>query len=406
MNLYQILLRPFLISLTVIAVAKGQQKMEFSNIPKNLKINEIQVLGTHNSYARPVDPTVLAYGDSLISKMMGAYMSSMPKAKLEEFKEYHPNGMSMAEGLKYDHPPFPDQLNAGLRNLEIDVYYDPTGSRFSDPAAYRYFKEKGVLNLAPYQTEGLDKPGFKVLHIADFDFRTHYPTLKDALTALKTWSDENPNHIPIFIQLEAKDSGIPVFPHSTTVLKFDETAFNALDAEILSVLGKDKLITPDEVRGDYQTLKEAVLAKNWPEVNKSRGKFIFLMLPSAGGGNDAQSPYLKNHPGLKDRIMFMQSTPNDDYAAFFLLDNAIVRQEDIKKYVNMGYMVRTRSDIETYEAKVNDYTRAKAAFNSGAQVISTDFYKKGNGYGTSYVVKLPGGGVARLNPINAPKKNK
>lgn len=104
--------------------------------------------------------------------------------------------------------------------------------------------------------------------------------------------------------------------------------------------------------------------------------------------------------------MFMQSTPNDDYAAFFLLDNAIVRQEDIKKYVNMGYMVRTRSDIETYEAKVNDYTRTKAAFDSGAQVISTDFYKKGNGYGTGYVVKLPGGGVARLNPVNAPKKNK
>lgn len=404
MNFHQIVLRPFLLSILFITAVRGQSAMEFSNAPKKLKINEIQVLGTHNSYAQPVDPTVLAYGDSLISKMMGTYMGAMPKAKLEEFKEYHPNGMSMLEGLKYDHPPFPDQLNAGMRNLEIDVYYDPTGNRFNDPASYRYFKGQGIVNLAPHNTKGLDKPGFKVLHIADFDFRSHYPTLKDALETLKKWSDEHPSHIPIFIQLEAKDSGIPLFPNSAEVLKFDETTFNALDAEILSVLGKDKLITPDEVRGNYQTLKEAVLAKNWPEVNKSRGKFIFLLLPSAGGGRNTQSPYVKNHPNLQGRLMFMQSSPEDDYAAFFLLDNAIVRQEEIKKYVNMGYMVRTRSDIETYEAKVNDYRRAKAAFDSGAQVISTDFYRKGNGYGTDYQVKLPGGGVARLNPVNTVKK--
>lgn len=379
---------------------KSQQKVEFAKAPKNLKINQIQVLGTHNSYAQPVDPAVLVYGDSLISKMMGNYMSTMPKEQQEMFKEYHPNGMSMIEGLKYDHPPFPDQLNAGLRNLEIDVYYDPTGGRFSDPASYRLFKSKGLTNLAPFNKEGLDEPGFKVLHIADFDFRTHYPTLKAALKALKVWSDANPGHIPIFIQLEAKDSGIPIFPNPAQVLKFDEKAFDELDAEIVRELGKDKLITPDQVRGNYATLKEAVLAKNWPTVNDSRGKFIFLMLPSAGGGAGAASPYVKNRPNLEKRVMFIQSTPKDDFAAFFLLDNSIIRQEEIKKYVAMGYMVRTRSDIETYEAKVNDYTRAKAAFSSGAQIISTDFYKRGNGYGTGYVVQLPGKEVALINPVN------
>ncbi len=72
-----------------------------------------------------------------------------------------------------------------------------------------------------------------------------------------------------------------------------------------------------------------------------------------------------------------------------------VRQEDIRKYVEQGYLVRTRSDIETYEAKVNDTTRANTAFASGAQIVSTDFETPGNAYGTPYVVTLPGG-VGRL----------
>ena len=42
--------------------------------------------------------------------------------------------------------------------------------------------------------------------------------------------------------------------------------------------------------------------------------------------------------------------------------------------------------------------RADAAFASGAQIVSTDFEEPGNGYGTSYVVRLPGGGVARATP--------
>lgn len=76
---------------------------------------------------------------------MDEYILMMPKAQLESFKENHPNGMSMAEGLRYDHPAFPEQLNAGLRNLEIDVYYDPTGNRFNDPAAYCFSGKKELL---------------------------------------------------------------------------------------------------------------------------------------------------------------------------------------------------------------------------------------------------------------------
>ena len=95
--------------------------------------------------------------------------------------------------------------------------------------------------------------------------------------------------------------------------------------------------------------------------------------------------------------------PGQSFAAFLLLDNAQMRGGEIQQRVKQGYLVRARADIETYEAKVNDLSRATGAFASGAQIVSTDFYKPGNTYGTPYVVKLPGGGTWRCNPVNAPK---
>ncbi|MBO9731446.1 MAG: hypothetical protein J7623_22590 [Chitinophaga sp.] len=367
-----------------------------------LKINQIQVLGTHNSYARPVDPRLLALADPIAEKMMTQMTKNITKEQAAAYQEYHPNLTKLSEGLSYNHPSFDVQLDAGIRSLEIDVYYDPTGNRFNHPASYRALAEKGVKNLLPFDSTDLDKPGFKVLHMADFDFRSHYPTLKLALHALKDWSDKHPDHLPISIMVEAKDKGIPLFPNSAEVLPFTAKAFDELDEEVGSVLGRDKLITPDDVRGNYATLKEAVLAKNWPTVKSARGKFIFLLLPSAAG-MELRTPYVENRPNLEKRIMFVQSAEKDSYAAFFLLDNAILRQEEIKQYVKEGYMVRARADIDTYEAKVNDQTRAKATFESGAQVISTDFFRPGNAYGTSYFVQLPGGGEVRRNPVNGGK---
>jgi hypothetical protein len=387
--------------LSVLAIA--QNKKEFSGYPKDLKINQIQVLGTHNSYAKPVDPKVLKMAGSIMEKFKGSFFDKMSAEEKAKFQEYHPNGLDFAEGLNYNHPDFNEQLNSGMRNIEIDVYYDPTGNRFNKPASYEMLKKQGVTDLAPFSTEDLDKPGFKVMHIADLDFRTHYTTFKKALQALKDWSDKNPDHVPVFIQVEAKDSGLPIFPNPAEVLKFDQKAFDDLDQEVLSVLGRDKIIAPDDVKGKYKTLNEAVLHHNWPTVNDSKGKFVFILLPSSAGISNNESPYLSGHPGLKGRMMFIESAPGKDYSAFILYDNAIVRQNEIQKLVKEGYLVRTRSDIETYEAKVNDRTREKAAFSSGAQVVSTDFFRKGNAYGTDYYVTMPNGETARCNPVNSPK---
>lgn len=391
-----------LFSLALYSQVKPKQD---SKLPSNLKVNQIQVLGTHNSYAQPVDPNLIEYVSKIVDQSKGKMFEGMSKEQLEFFKEYHPNTISFKESLMYDHPSFNEQLDYGLRSLELDVYYDPTGNRFNKPAGYEYLKSVGVNNLASHNTTDLDKPGFKVLHMADIDFRSKYPTLKLALQQIKNWSESNPEHIPLFIMIEAKDANWPLFKNSTEVLKYDETAFDLLDQEIVNSIGREKLITPDDVRGNYKTLKEAVLNNNWPLLSASRGKMLFMLLPSTGGVNQEEPVYVKNRPNLEKRIMFVQSKPTDTYGAFLLLDNAIVRQEEIKDFVRQGYLVRTRSDIDTYEAKVNDSTRAKAAFSSGAQVISTDFFsKEHNPYQSGYFVELPDHlKQVRINPVNYKK---
>jgi len=404
---YPFYLRPILLILgaSFSACTPASPPIELENgtvtLSGDLKINQIQVLGTHNSYARPVDSAVLAFVDRIMEQNRDQFEAAMDEEARKKYKENHPNMLPMSEALAYDHPSFPVQLDNGMRSLEIDVYYDPTGNRFNRPAAYEMLRQMGRADLLPFDSSGLGEPGFKVLHVADMDFRTHYSTFKEALTTLKNWSDAHPTHTPIFIMIEAKDKGLPLFPNPTEVLPFSEKAFDQLDAEILSVLGKEKVITPDQVRGDFKTLEEAVLAQNWPSLSEALGKFVFMLLPASAGIEVEGNAYIQNHPSLEGRAMFVQSAPGQAHAAFLLLDNALVREEEIRDAVSKGYLVRSRADIDCYEAKVNDKTRAQMAFASGAQVVSTDFFRPGNAFGTEYYVTLPSDKPVRANPVNA-----
>jgi hypothetical protein len=321
-----------------------------------------------------------------------------------EFREQHPNALPWSEGLRYAYPEgLAAQLDAGVRSLELDVNRDPDGGRFLRPAGYAVLERQGVApsSLAPHDTSGLERPGFKVLHIPDLDFRSSCNLFTACLGVLKAWSDAHPRHAPIFVLVEAKDQSMPLFPQATPALSFDAAAFDQLDAEILSVIPRACIVAPDDVRGGYPTLEAGVRAHNWPTLSEARGKFVFLLITALDTGG--LSGYREGRPNLEGRVAFLRATPGESFAAFLLLDNAVARREEIAQRVQEGYLVRTRADIETYEAKVDDPSRAAAAFASGAQIVSTDFYRPGNAYGTSYVVGLPRGGAWRRNPVNAPQ---
>lgn len=387
-----------LVLTAVAALGTTAAAVEAPDLSPDLKINEIQVLGTHNSYHAAVDPHILKMLDGRLPSM-GKIVSSLPEAARRQFLIDHPNDVTFSQALDYSHPTLTQQLNLGVRGLEIDVNPDPDGGAYSDPAAYRILRAQGVTDLLPFDPGVMSGPGLKVLHMPDVDFRSTCPTFRSCISEIRAWSDSHPGHIPIFVMIEAKVKSFPILPGSKPAPAFTRETYDEIDRTILDGIPRDRIITPDDVRGQYPTLEAAVLAGAWPTLAIARGKVMFLLMTATG--HDGAAPYLIDHPGLKGRVAFMDSQPGQTHAAFILDDNAVARGEEIKDEVKKGYFVRTRSDIETYEARINDQSRAKAAFASGGQIVSTDYEALGAAPGGSYVVTLPGGRAARCNPVAA-----
>ncbi len=337
-------------------------------------MNQIQVLGSHNSYKQAIDPSLL----SILRKQWG----------------------DRVRGIEYSHLPIQKQLDLGLRALEIDVVYDPHGGLYAHPKGVDLVKESRLTPGAPYDPDGLmNKPGFKVLHMPDVDFRANVYTFQQELAILKAWSEAHPHHLPIPITMNAKDDGIHQAGY-VQPLQFDNAAFDAWDAEILKGMGRDKLITPDDVRGGYPTLEAAVLAQAWPKLSDVRGKFFFV-LDETG---KKMATYIEGHPSLKGRVMFVNSEEGHPEAAFRIVNEAKQDWAYIQYLVRSGYYVRTRADADTMEARKNDYSRWRAALISGAQVISTDYYAADPKLGTGYHVSLPGGQPGRWNTLLLPSE--
>ena len=333
------------------------------------RMNQIEVLGSHNSYHTGIDPALFTY----LREKYGPQM----------------------DGLEYSHLPIQKQLDMGLRALEIDVVYDPHGGLYAHPMGMQMEKENHLAG-PPYDPEGLmKKPGFKVIHVPDIDFRSNVYTLQQELAILKAWSDAHPNHLPIPITMNAKDDAQPR-PGFVRPLKFDKAAFDAWDSELVEGLGRAKLITPDDVRGNYPTLEAAVTAQAWPKLSQVRGKFFFV-LDETG---QKMATYIDGHPSLKGRIMFVNQTEGHAEAAFRIVNEPVKDWAYIQYLVRSGYYVRTRADADTVEARKGDYSRLRAALISGAQVISTDYYVPDPRLHTGYVVRFS----PKWNPLLLPNQ--
>ena len=109
--------------------------------------------------------------------------------------------------------------------------------------------------------------------------------------------------------------------------------------------------------------------------------------------------YAQGHPSLRGRIMFVNAKEGRPEAAFRIVNDPIGDAAYIRQLVLKGYLVRTRADAGTKEARSGDTRRRQAAFASGAHFISTDYYRPDPRFGMDYSVGLPGGGVARWNPL-------
>ena len=339
-----------------------------------LRLNQLQNVGSHNSYHIRADDDVFAL-----------------------LKAFSP---ALADSLEYAHPAFATQFGAQkVRQIELDVYADPQGGTYKN-------HQINQLLGKPVNTEirDLARPGLKVMHVQEVDFKTQCYTFVGCLRQIKRWSDLHPRHLPISILVEAKDDPIvdPVNLGFVIPPPFDAAALDAVDTEIRSVFPPSGVITPDDVRKGAPTLEQAVLTGTaWPTVGESRGKVMF-MLDNEG----RRDLYLQGHPSLAGRVLFTPSSPGQADAAFIKDNDPIgtdgLEWQRIQGYVRAGYVVRTRADADTIQARTGDTTMRDAAIRSGAQWVSTDYpTPSDNIFGTGYFVELPGGGVSRCNPINA-----
>jgi hypothetical protein len=335
-----------------------------------VKMNEIQVIGTHNSYHAGLPPS---------------------EAKL--FLDRNPQ---VLQALEYRHRSLDQQLTSGVRQIELDIFADTAGGRYAHPKGPDAVAAANLPKDPEFDPEGLmSKPGFKVMHLQDFDYRSTCQPLIACLKIVRAWSHSNRKHVPIFILLETKQSDLPPQYHATSPEKFTSMTFDALDGEIRSVFAPNEMITPDQVRGRHATLEEAVLHHAWPTLDAARGKVIFLMDQRPVG-----PVYLEGHPSLHHRLIFTNAEPGQPDCAFTEENDGT--QDAIAALVRKGYLVRTRTDADTKQARTNDTSRREIALTSGAQLLSTDYPASEPSQWTGYSVSLPGGAVARCNPVNAP----
>jgi hypothetical protein len=336
---------------------------------EEVRLNQIQVIGTHNSYHLAPHPNVAG--------LIGA------------------RGRAVAEALNYSHRPLADQFsNLGIRQIELDLFADPEGGHYAEPTARKILRglrrEPG-----PDPDEGgrLRKPGLKVFHIQDFDYRSTVPTFLDGLRQVRAWSAAHPRHVPILVLVEPKDNVIPALP--TLPAQFSKAELDGIDAEIRSVFEPSRILTPDDVRGTHASLREAIRDQGWPTLDQVRGKVMFAL----DDEGDLRERYLADHPTLQGRVLFVSVADDHPAAAWMKVNDPVKDFDRIQKLVRDGFLVRTRADADTAEARRNDPLRRDKALSSGAQFVSTDFPEPRLEL-SPYQVRLPGGVVARTNPVS------
>ncbi|MGI6392772.1 MAG: Ca2+-dependent phosphoinositide-specific phospholipase C [Candidatus Izemoplasmatales bacterium] len=195
-----------------------QKFVGFDLEDNDLRLNEIRILASHNSY-----------------KKKGTAIGKLFVGLGDSFAE--------ARALEYGNPDLTTQLNVGIRSFELDV---------------RYRKDE-----------------FECTHVPLVDNSTTAAKLALAFEEIALWSKNNPNHIPIILLLELKSDWMMLDP----LLEDIGSAELTLLDELIVASFSDSLYTPKELMGAYSSIRERLVAESWPLVNALLGKVIVVLHP-------------------------------------------------------------------------------------------------------------------------------
>jgi len=259
---------------------------------------------------------------------------------------------------RYSHVTLDRQLDEqGVRAFEIDVHRDLFGEDLS------------------------------VYHISVIDQETTCSAFVDCLNVIKTWSDSHRDHVPIAVWLEPKDdAGGGRFSN-----------LEQFDNDIRAVFDSSQLITPDDVKGTFASVKEALRQSGWPKLAQTRGKIIFMLLEAG----DLRDEYMRNAGDLTGRVMFPRADPHEfgeSWAAVAKLNDPrstsdIMQARAEHVLVASNLCLADASDQECLE-------RREAGFMNGVQMLMDDFPAPVSS--RPYWLEISDGQPVRCNPQTAP----
>ncbi len=283
-------------------------------IKQGVKYNEVAFIATHNSYQT---------------------LAAKPYQKIVAALDNLTNGAVNSKKADFDMDTLTEQLELGIRSLEIDI--------------------------SPIKRFG--KTNYIVCHFPFVDSASSCYDLEKALEEIKLWSDKNPGHMPISIIIEPKNDIPAIFG----LKKFTADHAAEVDKIIREKLG-DALLTPKDMMGNYENLKQMRENDGWLPLKDTMGKVLILLHDC-----NATDDYINQDITIKSQAMFPMLRYNDRYETYasFILDNdpasALNNQAETIDKCNL--VVRTRAD--SYP-NFSDERYAKA-YACSAQIITTDY---------------------------------
>tara|TARA_B100000482_G_scaffold192200_1_gene179427 strand:+ start:1785 stop:2984 length:1200 start_codon:yes stop_codon:yes gene_type:complete len=243
-----------------------------------VKWESLMRIGSHNSIMRPMPSSIFNTAVFLDSSM---------------------------KAFVTNHGPLKQQLDNGIRSLEIDMHYDPTGSSYT----YSPFLEIAapflklpssnpidvLLPLGYSNVQSLNESGIKTFH-TQLDPTSYNFTLKENLRELKSWLIEHPWTSTVFVTLQLGSSANTETIDTALINllkqdRYDEIirsgwrfehewpaiAASGLEEEILETLGEDLLVKPSYVQSTYNSVRERVKHIGWPSTNDTLGKVVIIL---------------------------------------------------------------------------------------------------------------------------------
>jgi len=191
--------------------------VNFDITDPTLKLDDIQMLASHNSYKK-------------IGPAIGRFFVGLG----DSFDE--------ARALNYGYKNITDQLNLGIRSFEFDL---------------RYRRGK-----------------FELTHVPLVDPSSHAINFELLLEEMKLFT-EHQTHLPIIVLIEIKDDWMILDPFLDD---FDADVLESLD-ELIEEKLQTALFRPSDMVDETEILRDVIMNDGWPTVNSLSNQIIFILHP-------------------------------------------------------------------------------------------------------------------------------